>query len=271
MRGVICQNTTSEEPNTPVFEASELPIEEDIPRLSTPDISNIFQPQLCQSIFDPNIFDTFFSDLGPCSSVLPSNFVMPSSENMNGQEVTWNKNRCISPERESSDRTSFSQLQTHPELGPAALANHSMEFIFQVLRTWPRMLAEEFQLPPIFHVTHFAQYEALPRPLATCVTLAKMWNGQCAGAEEMVRSTILTELDLIVHSPKDLDESMLVAVLQAVLIYSIILLSPSDNLQSPATDDHIVFRKVEALVYQVVRGGLFLNEERSQTRPRWED
>lgn len=59
--------------------------------------------------------------------------------------------------------------------------------------------------------------------------------------------------------------------MQAVVIYTIILLSPSDNLLTPAPDDRIVFRKVEALVYQVVRMGLFLDEERAQTRPCWED
>ncbi|KAJ6031018.1 hypothetical protein N7540_001750 [Penicillium herquei] len=202
LRGVICQYTTSEEPNTPVFEATELSIEENIPSLSTPDISNIFQSQPLQAIFDPNLFDTFFSDLGPCSSVSPSDLVLQSSENMNPEEVIpcGNNNRFSSPEYEPPDRTSFSQLQNYSEVSSAALANHSMELIFRVLRTWPRMLAEEFQIPPIFHFTHFAQYNALPRPLATCMTLVKMWNGQCAGAEEIVRTTILKELDLIVHS-----------------------------------------------------------------------
>lgn len=64
---------------------------------------------------------------------------------------------------------------------------------------------------------------------------------------------------------------MLLAVLQAVAIYSIILLSPSDTSPSPAPDDHFVFRKVEALVYHVARMGLFLDEERAQTRPSWAD
>jgi hypothetical protein len=64
---------------------------------------------------------------------------------------------------------------------------------------------------------------------------------------------------------------MVLAVLQAVVIYTIILLSPSENSQSSATDDDIVFRKVERLVWHVVRGGLFLEEERAQTRPSWED
>lgn len=74
-----------------------------------------------------------------------------------------------------------------------------MELIFRVLRTWPHMLAEEFQLPPIFHSTQFASQVEMPRPLATCITLVKMWHGQCAGAEGLVRDTILRELDLIIR------------------------------------------------------------------------
>lgn len=54
------------------------------------------------------------------------------------------------------------------------------------------------------------------------------------------------------------------------MIYTIILLSPSKDSPNPAINDDIVFQKVESLVYQVVRGGLFLKEERSQTRPSWE-
>lgn len=62
---------------------------------------------------------------------------------------------------------------------------------------------------------------------------------------------------------------MLLAVLQAVVIYSIILLSPSRAPQTSPDDNEIVFQKVESLVWHVVRDGLFLKEERAQTRPCW--
>ena len=71
--------------------------------------------------------------------------------------------------------------------------------------------------------------------------------------------------------PQDLDEPSLLGVLQAVVIYTIILLSPTATLIRPPTDDDIVFRKVEILVWHVVRGGLFLPEERAQTRPSWQE
>ncbi|KAK9243127.1 hypothetical protein V1506DRAFT_516544 [Lipomyces tetrasporus] len=62
------------------------------------------------------------------------------------------------------------------ETPTSALAKHSMEFLFRVLRTWPRMMADEIQLPPLIHTTHFSN-KALPLPLANCFTLAKMWMG----------------------------------------------------------------------------------------------
>ncbi|KAF7893859.1 hypothetical protein EAF00_007373 [Botryotinia globosa] len=140
-----------------------------------------------------------------------------------------------------------------------------MELIFRVFRTWPQMLAEGFQLPPIFHSTRFAQHDVLPRPLATCTTLVKMWHGQSVGAEEIVRKTIISELNF----RSKLDETMLLAVLHAIVIYSIILLSPSRAPQNSPDDNEIVFQKVESLVWHVVRDGLFRKEERAQTRPRW--
>lgn len=192
-RGIHCQYTAAEEPNTPRSGAGELRIEEeDMPDFSTTEVLNTFQPQLFQSAFDPNLFDAFFSDLPPWSSVLPSDLALRSLQNSgtSGQEAA----SC-----DNSRRPSL-QLQNPPRFSSAALANHSMELIFRVLRTWPCMLAEEFQVPPLFHFTHFAQPESLPRSLATCISLAKMWNGHYAGAQEMVRSTVLKELDLIVQS-----------------------------------------------------------------------
>jgi hypothetical protein len=97
-----------------------------------------------------------------------------------------------------------------------------------------------------------------------------MWHGQCEGAEEMVRKTILRELDSIVDHSEQLDETTLLAVLQSVVIYTIILLSPARSQQRLMTDHHIIFRKVELLVYQIVHAGLFLQEERTQKQPSWE-
>lgn len=63
---------------------------------------------------------------------------------------------------------------------------------------------------------------------------------------------------------------MLLASLQAVVIYTIILLAPSTGDEKNSTSDDEVSRKVETFVLHVVRSGLFLSEERAQTRPSWE-
>ncbi|KAJ5147631.1 hypothetical protein N7526_000983 [Penicillium atrosanguineum] len=72
------------------------------------------------------------------------------------------------------------------------------------------------------------------------------------------------------NQSKQLDDAELVAVLQAVVIYAIILITPSTNSDSPRADHNKIFRKMEQLVWHVVRTGLFLQEEREQTRPTWE-
>ena len=72
-----------------------------------------------------------------------------------------------------------------PQSASAALVNHSMEFIFRVVRTWPKMLAEEFQHPPLVHPTQVSPHKAA-QPLVHCITLSKMWHGQCERAEQMV-------------------------------------------------------------------------------------
>lgn len=48
------------------------------------------------------------------------------------------------------------------------------------------------------------------------------------------------------------------------------LISPSKSPEGPLPDHEDIFRKVELLIYRIVRNGLFLQEEREQTRPTWE-
>jgi len=83
------------------------------------------------------------------------------------------------------------QLTPTPVIPP--LAKHSMEFIFRVLRTWPGIMASDIQLPPIIHISQISN-SSLPLPLANCFTLAKMWDGQRPGAEDLVRHTAVNEM-----------------------------------------------------------------------------
>ncbi|PWY86399.1 hypothetical protein BO94DRAFT_80856 [Aspergillus sclerotioniger CBS 115572] len=269
MRHIACMYA-GPEPESPGI-ASAAPSVPPTPNPSGLDPSPTFQPQALASSFDPSLFEPFFSDLGCWTSLQSSELALRSPEQMESLELlSFPENiGCASPAVTPPVLSQQHQPNSNPN--EVALANHSMELIFRVLRTWPQMLADEFQMPPIFHSTHFDPQAKLPRPLATCITLAKMWHGQREGAEGIVRETILKELDLIVHQKsEDLDEMTLLAVMQAAVIYTIILLSPSTASQTAPDNEEMVFRKVEALVTHVVRGGLFLTEERAQTRPCWD-
>ncbi|OGE53748.1 hypothetical protein PENARI_c007G09280 [Penicillium arizonense] len=215
------------------------------------------QLQDSQSIFDPNLFDSCFSSLASWDLTQPTNLNLRSPRRtVDADLLSLNdNNECESPELIRAISLPPGRHSPSVDTNSIALARHSMELIFRVLKSWPKMLAEEFQLPPLFHSTHITQGKTLPLPLAKCITLTKMWHGQCEGAEEM---------------SNQLDETDLLASLQAVVIYTIILLSPSSSSQPPLTDHNIVFRKVELLVYQIVHAGLFLEEERTQMRPSWE-
>ncbi|KAL2869847.1 Zn(II)2Cys6 transcription factor domain-containing protein [Aspergillus lucknowensis] len=149
-----------------------------------------------------------------------------------------------------------------------ALANHSMDFIFRVLRSWPRMLADSFQTPPLIHHTQLGDSKNLPMPLANCFTLVKMWHGRCRGAEEMVHRLIVNELNTLLTKYEELDEPSLLAVLQAVVMYIIIILFPAES-SVPTLPEANLFRKVQELVNYASSTGLFLQEEKEQTRPTW--
>jgi hypothetical protein len=84
-------------------------------------------------------------------------------------------------------------LQLTPTPVTPPLVKHSMEFIFRVLRTWPGIMASEIQLPPIIHISQISN-SSLPLPLANCFTLAKMWDGQRPGSEDLVRHTAVNAM-----------------------------------------------------------------------------
>jgi hypothetical protein len=67
-------------------------------------------------------------------------------------------------------------------------------FVIRVLRSWPRMMAENhsFQLPPMMHHLQFTN--GLPVPLANCYTLVKMCLSYEEGSRELVNDTIVQEV-----------------------------------------------------------------------------
>ncbi|KAL1956926.1 hypothetical protein VTO42DRAFT_6673 [Malbranchea cinnamomea] len=159
---------------------------------------------------------------------------------------------------------------TETPSGATVLTTHGMEFAFKVLRGWPRMLAEEFQLPPLIHFTQVNPEKTLPQPLANCITLAKMWHWQCEGAEQIVQDTVLGEVNNVLNKMQEYDEIDLLAALQALVMHLIMLLFPSKNSTRPVARDDLMYERLKRLISQLVTTGLFLQEERKQVRPSWE-
>lgn len=159
-----------------------------------------FQPQSLSARFDSSVFEPFFGDLGPFSPFQPSTLTLQDPQHIAGQDLLPYNDYVSFASSDLIQTQSNLQLEPKSEPNSVALANHSMEFIFRVCRTWPQMLADGFQIPPIFHPTHLASHINLPRQLATCITLVKMWHGQCPGAEEIVRATIRQELDQLMDN-----------------------------------------------------------------------
>lgn len=100
------------------------------------------------------------------------------------------------PELVISDQRRQALLWTAPKtLITGAAPQHAMHFVIRVLKSWPRMMATHdpgLILPPVIHR---AQLEyGMPKPLANCYTLVKMWAGQAVGSRELVQTTILLEV-----------------------------------------------------------------------------
>lgn len=76
------------------------------------------------------------------------------------------------------------------------LTKHSMEYLFRVFRTWPRMMAREMQLPPIVHLSHISG-KSIPTALANCYALSKIWYASSEEQVEVVQETILKEMQTL--------------------------------------------------------------------------
>jgi hypothetical protein len=82
----------------------------------------------------------------------------------------------------------------NPDASSNILAKQTMFFVIRVLRSWPRMIADDHtcQHPPMVH--HVQLTNGLPVPLANCYTLVKMWLSYEEGSRELVNNTIVQEV-----------------------------------------------------------------------------
>ncbi|CAG8959030.1 hypothetical protein HYFRA_00012190 [Hymenoscyphus fraxineus] len=147
------------------------------------------------------------------------------------------------------------------------LTKHTMEYLFRCLRTWPSMVARELQLPPIIHARHAEA--PLLRPLSKCFTLCKMWYCESATSGEMVQQTIMREMQAIFNQYWSYNEETLLASLQALTIYVLMLLFPSKRapLSTLAYVDPQIFTAIQTIVYHFVSLSLILPAEQNASMP----
>ncbi|KAF2653022.1 hypothetical protein K491DRAFT_695081 [Lophiostoma macrostomum CBS 122681] len=158
--------------------------------------------------------------------------------------------------------------QNGPSNEISPLVRHSMETLLRVFRTYPKMLAKGFQAPPMCHFTH-VQPPMIQCPMALCAEMARIWVNQTVGTTEMVRRTVLQEMRTLFEQYRSMDEDHLLAALQALVLYTIILMFPGRDQVSVSLLDPAIFVCLREVVAYIASTGLMLAEEKENTRPPW--
>lgn len=176
-------------------------------------------------------------------------------------------------------RPYFSTTLSRTEI-PKVVLPYTTQFIKRILRTYPRNMLKDGHVPPIIHQVQVKE-GVIPRALANCYSLVRMWEHAVPGSEEVVLSTLTREMDRLsseactlpcldvtvlmgLKSP-DQHDYQLLSSFQAYLIYSIIMyFSPrgdfSENTMITLMD----------LAFRTSRNGVSCTAEIEQTKPTWE-
>ncbi|KAG5294387.1 C6 finger domain-containing protein [Histoplasma ohiense] len=156
-----------------------------------------------------------------------------------------------------------------PSSSALGAARHSVQFILRVSLTWPRMMAKGTQLPPIIHPRQLSNGN-IPLPLAHCFSLAKMWDGQCRGGAGIVEQTVRREIQEIASLFRSFDEGELIAAVQALTIYTLILLFPCNEQTTVSLLDDKLVKHLKTIIHYVLSTGMVIEEEINRTRPLWD-
>ncbi|KAF5857503.1 hypothetical protein ETB97_005717 [Aspergillus alliaceus] len=156
-----------------------------------------------------------------------------------------------------------------PPLGqdevPKVYHPFTLQYISRILSTYPRRMLKDRDVPPIIHRSQIDGKE-MPRALANCYSLVRMWEQAAPGSEMMVVDTLEKEMERLADEHLEHDYELL-SSFQAYLIYTIMLyFSPRG---SSLINDKIMITLME-LAFRTARNGLFCAAEVSHTRPTWE-
>ncbi|KAH8811628.1 hypothetical protein F5884DRAFT_282783 [Xylogone sp. PMI_703] len=154
---------------------------------------------------------------------------------------------------------SASQKRVKPLLPSTA------QYIYRVLRTYPKMMFQPGGLPPIIHPLQVLEHETAA-PLANCLSLVRLWEGRAAGSEDIIIETIRKEMEKLYQEYENYDQITLLAACQAYLIYSIMLFTPGETVLV----DQTTMINLQSLGSYAALKGLVCRAEISHSRPDWE-
>jgi hypothetical protein len=121
----------------------------------------------------------------------------------------------------------------------------------------------------VMHHTH-KNPDTILQPIQDCITIVKGWSSQTVHNMETVREVILREMRSLFSSYQTLDERHLLATLQALTMYTIMLMYPSCSQISVSLVDPSIFLCLQKVLSYTARTGLMLTQERDNVRPSWE-
>ncbi|CEL03911.1 hypothetical protein ASPCAL05048 [Aspergillus calidoustus] len=144
-------------------------------------------------------------------------------------------------------RPYFSTTLDRTEI-PKVVLPYTTQFIKRILRTYPRNMLKDGHVPPIIHPAQ-VKGSVIPRALANCYSLVRLWEHAVAGSEE---------------SP-DQHDYQLLSSFQAYLMYSIMMyFSPRGNFS-----ENTMITLMD-LAFRTSRHGLSCTAEINRTKPTWE-
>ncbi|KAL1594501.1 hypothetical protein SLS60_010261 [Paraconiothyrium brasiliense] len=112
-----------------------------------------------------------------------------------------------------------------PDQHSKDLPHGTAVFIHSVLKAYPQSLCKG-DLPPIIHGLQLVDGK-LPSALANCVSIARMWQGQRIGGDDLVRDITTREMGRLFAGKEQYGQWELLAAFQAYIMYVTLLLDPA--------------------------------------------
>jgi len=141
----------------------------------------------------------------------------------------------------------------------------------RVISTYPESMASIDTLPPFVHPQQVSR-QKVPVPLANCISITRMADSGFGdpfeeGLSPLIRETVKKEADRLCNEFESYDDDDLLAAMQALMIYTIMLTRSS--MQDTPQIDQTLFVAIQGVAYRMSTTGLLLPAEASGERPCW--